>query len=78
MNNVSQNQNIAGVADLIKRGIVYEDDFIILYMKLIRDEGFLEIFPETSREEVKNHLETLITESTGHKSVLENIIGNLK
>lgn len=63
---------------MIRKGIVYEDDFIILYMKLIKDEGFMEVFPETVREEVKNHLETLITQSTGHKSVLENIINNLK
>ena len=78
MNNSLQNKNIAGLADLIKKGIVYEDDFIELYMKLIKDEGFLEIFPETARGEVKGHLEFLIKESSEHKNILENIINNLK
>ena len=47
-------------------------------MKLIKDEGFLEIFPETARGEVKGHLEFLIKESSEHKNILENIINNLK
>lgn len=78
MNNNSQNQKILEIDNLIRKGIVYEDDFIMLYMKLIKDEGFLEVFPEATREEVKKHLEILIVQSTGHKSVLENIINNLK
>lgn len=72
------NQNITGLENLIKRGIVYEDDFIVLYMKLIKDEGFLEIFPEAAREEVKKYMEVLIAQSSGHKKVLENIVNNLK
>lgn len=72
------NQNITGLENLIKKGIVYEDDFVELYMKLIKDEGFLEIFPAAARGEVKSHLEFLIKESSEHKNILENIINNLK
>ncbi|MBI5071290.1 hypothetical protein HZB93_00085 [Candidatus Falkowbacteria bacterium] len=71
-------QKITGVENLIKQGIIYEDDFITLYMELIRDEGFMEIFSETDRKEVKKYLEILIAQSSGHKKVLENIINNLK
>lgn len=71
-------QNKEALVGLIKKGIVYEDDFIEMYMKLIRDEGFLEVFPESARAEAKSHLNFLVDESTGHKNILEIIINSLK
>lgn len=78
MNGELQNQKITGLDNLIQKGIVYEDDFIALYMKLIKDEGFLEIFPAAARGEVKKYLEVLIKESSEHKNILEKIVNNLK
>jgi len=57
---------------LIQKGIVYEDEFIDMYMKVIRDEGFISYF-EDKREEAKTFLNTLIRESREHKLILENI-----
>jgi hypothetical protein len=62
--------------ELIKEGIIYEDDFIELYMKLIRDEGFLEYFG-AGRGEAEKLLNILTSESREHKKSLVEIINSL-
>ncbi len=63
--------------DLIKQGVVYEEDFITTYFKVVHDEGFMKFFGE-HQQEAEGLLNTMIDESTGHKSVLNNIIQNAK
>jgi len=63
--------------ELIKKGIIYEDEFMELYLKLIRDEGFMEFFG-AEQTKAKQLLNVLISESQEHKATLENIINNLK
>lgn len=63
--------------ELIKQGVVYEDEFVDVYFKVIRDEGFMENFGE-HKEEALQLLTTMIEESKGHKSLLENVMANLK
>lgn len=62
--------------DLIEKGIVYEDDFIALYLKVVKDEGFMAYF-ENKRHEAEGLLNVLISESQEHKQTLENIIKNV-
>lgn len=62
---------------IIEQGIELEDDFIKTYMSVIKDEGFAQYF-ETNQAKAEELLQTLITQSTGHKAILENILKNLK
>jgi len=62
---------------LIKQGVVYEEDFITTYFKVVHDEGFMKYFGENEKEAFEL-LNTMIDESTGHKNVLNNIIENAK
>lgn len=57
---------------LLFDGLKMEEDFIILYMKVIKDEGFLQYFPDQNK--AKQLLQTLIDESKWHKKALEEII----
>ena len=61
---------------LINSGIKYEDEFIDLYMKVIRDEGFLYLFG-SNQAKAKELLSQLIQESNEHKQILEKIISQL-
>ncbi len=60
---------------LLDKGVGYEDDFIKTYLGVVKDEGFLQYFPD--QEKAKASLQTLIDESTEHKKTLENIIADL-
>ncbi len=60
---------------LLDKGVAYEDDFIETYLNVIKDEGFLQYFPD--QEKAKNSLQLLIDESKEHKKTLENIIAEL-
>ena len=61
----------------IKKGIVFEDEFVDVYFRVIRDEGFMDYFGP-DKEEAKTLLSTMIEESKGHKVLLENVMANLK
>ncbi|MDQ7814981.1 MAG: hypothetical protein RDU25_04230 [Patescibacteria group bacterium] len=63
--------------DLIRQGVVYEEDFITTYFKVVHDEGFMKYFGEHEKE-AGELLNTMIQESTGHKNVLNNILENAK
>ncbi len=65
------------IMSLIKQGILYEEEFVEVYFKVIRDEGFMENFGE-NKEEARQLLTTMIEESKGHKNLLENVMANLK
>lgn len=56
-------------------GIQIEEEFITTYMSVIKDEGFLQYFPD--QKKTKELLEVLITESTWHKNALEEILATL-
>ncbi|MBD3360110.1 MAG: hypothetical protein GF365_05400 [Candidatus Buchananbacteria bacterium] len=57
---------------LLFDGLKMEEDFITLYLKVIKDEGFLQYFPDQGK--AKQLLQTLINESNWHKKTLEEII----
>jgi rubrerythrin len=57
---------------LLFDGLKMEEDFITLYLKVIKDEGFLQYFPDQNK--AKQLLQTLINESKWHKKTLEEII----
>jgi len=68
---------LAHMKDLIKQGIIYEDEFVDVYYKVIRDEGFMDSFG-ANKDEARGLLSTMIDESKGHKTLLENVLANLK
>ena len=68
---------LAHMKELIKGGIIYEDEFVDVYYRVIRDEGFMMSFGQY-QEEARKLLSTMIEESKGHKNLLENIMANIK
>ena len=56
---------------LIEEGILLEEEFILLYMKVIKDEGFIQYFPNQNK--AKELLQTLIDQSTWHQDTLNKI-----
>lgn len=62
---------------LIKQGILWEDEFVETYLKLIKNEEYLEFFGER-KEEAKKLLNIMITESGEHKKTLEDLFGKIK
>lgn len=64
--------------ELIRQGILYEEEFIIMYAKLLKGERFLPYFKDQYKEKVKEHLDILLTESEFHKKGMEQILNNLK
>ena len=62
--------------ELIDRGVVYEDDFIQMYLKLLRDEGFLRFF---GKQQGRAHIvmTKLMEESTEHKRALADVKARL-
>ncbi|MFH1973301.1 MAG: hypothetical protein ABIK13_01680 [Patescibacteria group bacterium] len=60
------------LTSLVDRGILIEDQFIDTYMKVIRDEGFLDSFG-THQDEARELLATLIGESRSHRAGLERL-----
>lgn len=65
------------VRELVRKGILLEEEFVEMYFKVIRDEGFMQNFG-TNQEEAKQLLSTMIEESQGHKQLLDNVLANLK
>lgn len=65
------------IESLIKQGILWEDEFVDTYLKLIRDEEYMEFFGE-KKEEAKRLLDVMIAESGEHKKSLEQLFGELK
>ncbi len=65
------------IESLIKQGILWEDEFVDTYLKLIRDEEYMEFFGE-KKEEAKRLLDIMIAESEEHKKSLEQLFGELK
>jgi len=59
----------------IRQGIIIEDEFIQLYLNVIKDEGFLKYFPD--QNQAQTSLEILIKESQEHKQTLEDIINKI-
>ncbi len=57
---------------LLFDGLKMEEEFITFYLKVIKDEGFLQYFAD--QEKAKKLLQTLIDESKWHKKTLEEII----
>ncbi len=57
---------------LVDTGILYEDQFIELYFKVVRDEGFMSFFG-ANEEAARKLLTALIEESAGHKADLEKL-----
>ena len=78
MDQILDAAKIQEIKSLIQKGVVLEEEFVLLYMKMIRDEGFMEFFPESGRGKAEESLDLLIKESAGHKQVLEKIISELK
>ncbi|MFZ6015069.1 MAG: hypothetical protein ACOYUZ_01805 [Patescibacteria group bacterium] len=64
------------IKDLIKQGIVYEDDFINTYYTMLRNQGYMHLFGGYEKQ-AHDLLFTMIQESKGHKASLENILKNL-
>lgn len=62
---------------LLQTGVVYEEQFVDTYFHVIRDEGFMDNFG-ANKEEANRLLTTMIDESKGHKTLLENVLANLK
>lgn len=65
------------IMSLLKQGVLYEEEFVEVYFKVIRDEGFMDNFG-VHKEEARQLLTTMIEESKGHKILLENVMANLK
>jgi len=78
MNQILDTGKIEELKTLIQKGVIYEDEFIVMYMQMIRDEGFLAYFPEAGQERAKSLINILIEESRRHKQTLEKIISELK
>lgn len=64
--------------ELIRQGILYEEEFIIMYAKLLKGERFSPYFKDQHKEKVKQHLDVLLVESEFHKKGMEQILNNLK
>lgn len=62
---------------LIKQGILWEDEFVDTYLKLIQSKEYMEFFGE-NKEKAKNLLDIMIKESGEHKRSLEELFGELK
>jgi len=57
---------------LVEQGILYEEEFIVTYMNLLKENGFPALFGE-KWEEAKQMLDVLIDESEDHKKALESV-----
>ncbi|MCI0479334.1 hypothetical protein L0Y59_02210 [Candidatus Uhrbacteria bacterium] len=57
------------LTQLVDQGILMEDEFIELYLKVVRDEGFIDAFGAHA-DEARTMLTSLIEESRGHKAGL--------
>ena len=61
--------------ELIRQGILYEDEFIIMYAKLLRGINIGPVI-KNEQEKAKEGLTILLEESKYHKKALEKILGN--
>jgi len=60
----------------VDQGIIYEDQFIETYLKVLRDEGFMELFGK-NQDEARTLLTTMMEESARHKAELEQLKAKL-
>jgi len=67
---------LTGLKDIVGTGLAYEDEFITIYMRVLRDEGFLEYFGENA-ENARSILTALIDGSAVHKAMLEKIMNKV-
>lgn len=58
------------LTSIVDQGIVYEDQFVEMYLKMLRDEGFMEVFGANA-EEAKKLITIMIDESIKHRADLE-------
>jgi len=72
MEQKAQKEVASDLHDLIDKGILYEDQFIELYLGVLRDEGFMDFF-EPHADEARQLMTTMITESGRHKTTLEEL-----
>jgi len=63
---------MSNLKSVVDQGIIYEDQFIETYLKVIRDEGFMELFG-TNQDEARTLLTKMIEESGKHKEELEQL-----
>lgn len=63
--------------ELLQTGVMYEEEFVTTYLKLLREEGFMPYFGDRQARAAEI-LDRLVRESTAHKATLENIMLNLK
>ncbi len=72
-----QVDEIAVLRASLDEGVGYEDEFIKVYMELLKDGGFMGLFG-ADRPAAESALTTLVTESRGHKQVLEHVLKKIK
>ncbi len=63
------------IKELMHKMISQEEEFIITYMNLLKEEEFAQIFEQ--EEEARKYIQTLITESTRHKKDFEDILNKI-
>lgn len=61
----------------VYQGILYEEQFVEMYFKVLRDEGFMEYF-DANQAEAKQLFTTMIEDSARHKQDLEDLKLNVK
>lgn len=61
---------------LIKQGILWEDEFVDTYLKIIKNPEYMEFFGD-QKEEARRLLDVMISESEEHKRSLEKLFGDL-
>jgi len=62
---------------MIREGIVYEDEFVNLYLKSLNDEQFMQFFGD-KRDAAAKLLSTMVDESQKHKRALVHVLESLK
>lgn len=69
----SKNKEKKKLIEMIKQGVLYEEEFIETYGNLLREEEFLQYFGE-HKDEAAKLLDQLIKESGFHKTTLEAVL----
>ena len=69
----SKNKEKKKLVELIKQGVIYEEEFIDTYGNLLKEEEFLQYFGD-KKELASELLDQLINESSYHKTSLEAVL----
>jgi hypothetical protein len=72
----TQDDALKSMRDLISTGIIYEDEFIDKYFKILRDTDFMDLFGD-KKHEAEILFSSMIEESRQHKQDLEGIYEKL-